>query len=34
MSLPYTFIPFTTIYSAQVNANNQYLAITLAGNRA
>ena len=27
MSLPYTFTPFTTIYSAQVNANNQYLAI-------
>lgn len=27
MSLPYTFVPFTTIYSAQVNANNAYLAI-------
>ena len=27
MSLPYTFIPFTTIYSAQVNANFQYVAI-------
>lgn len=27
MSLPYTFVPFTTIYSAQVNANFQYVAI-------
>lgn len=27
MSLPFTFVPFTTIYSAQVNANFQYVAI-------
>ena len=25
MSLPYTFIPFTTIYSAQVSAYGQML---------
>ena len=27
MSLPYTFVPYTTIFSAQVNANFQYVAI-------
>jgi len=27
MSLPFTFVPYTTIYSAQVNANFQYVAI-------